>query len=416
MTDIAFNKIFKLPQVYDKIIYPSCFGIFTTIETDVGEVHGCIGNWNIDFTNLTDVQKIETIKSVTYSAMFRDSRNKPETINNPNTRIKIYFMNKPEKIRFGDVFDNENYGLIVSSPEGRRATFLPGVFGTIQSKNIKRDILHKAGINTNSVAFYSYKCVIYSDTFIDCIQKLCKSYRKLIYRFFNSNYGEFFPYSVRKNKTSYDKTQAVRNIATMGDLLSEPKYLTSETLSKIKRDLSYYDLETLPSLAGRAFLSRILNVCHKFNIKEAERDFELGQILIAYAQVCKMNTKNDLDDMLSEIEERENEINLIFRLNWQCQAVCASQKIDKQHLKRLYNIFTKWYNTYFHLNLETNYIVVAFEFLSFIKKCDDLDLDKLILKVFTVLATRFNPKLGLFRFTDDSYRIDITGHFLNAIK
>lgn len=120
--------------------------------------------------------------------------------------------------------------------------------------------------------------------------------------------------------------------------------------------------------------------------------------------------------MLTEILRRTIDLNIIFRLNWQIQAVCYGLTLDISHLKQLYIIFTKWFKIFYSKSLETNYLVVCFELLLFLKKNLNFNyIDKYLFKIFIDLSKRFNCNIGLFSFLDDSCRIDISGHFLNGL-
>ena len=155
------------------------FGVFVSIHRYLSklkeypeDIHGCIGYWNNSFNSLSQEELNENIMRVSRDALLTDDRRNyfPSIETDVLSTVEISYMMKPV---FGidpktgiilnkktEVFNNNEYGLIVSS-DNFRATFLPEVFEEIDWNSIKSKILSKAKISSNSnsssIKYYAYK-------------------------------------------------------------------------------------------------------------------------------------------------------------------------------------------------------------------------------------------------------------------
>ena len=143
-----------ISQVHD------CFGVFVSVKFE-GIIYSCLGSW---YENVLKTEEIyEIIMSLCNSILHgRDSRSLQfDEFNMDKAKIEIYFMQmSPVKdvVLENDFFDNDVYGLIVSSNvDGKKATFLPQVFGRIKWDIISSSLKHKAGIDDDNVTFSVYK-------------------------------------------------------------------------------------------------------------------------------------------------------------------------------------------------------------------------------------------------------------------
>ena len=105
---------------------------------------------------------IGKIPGIAHSSFFTDSRAKYHMVpllEDPDARIEISFMRLPLTPISANrkTFDNEKYGLIVDSDQGR-ATYLPKVFKTKNWGEISASLLQKAQVKTGK--FFQYQTSI----------------------------------------------------------------------------------------------------------------------------------------------------------------------------------------------------------------------------------------------------------------
>lgn len=105
---------------------------------------------------------IGKIPGIAHSSFFTDNRAKYHAVpllEDPNARIEISFMYLPLTPISANrkTFDNEKYGLIVDSNQGR-ATYLPKVFQTKDWREISASLLQKAQVKTGK--FFQYQTSI----------------------------------------------------------------------------------------------------------------------------------------------------------------------------------------------------------------------------------------------------------------
>ena len=169
MDKIAREKIIKLLNKNKHKIPNNAFGVFATIRRSIKlstypeDIHGCIGYWTPDYSILKKKDLISHLMDVTQSALYNDDRRKyfPPIEEDLGAIIEIDFMIKPlipinEKtgiLETGELFKNSEYGLIVESKYGSRATYLPYVFpDKTKWQNIKQSLISKAGAGDSSGA------------------------------------------------------------------------------------------------------------------------------------------------------------------------------------------------------------------------------------------------------------------------
>lgn len=453
------------------------FGVFVSVErskyhslnTYPENIHGCIGYWDPNYNVLEKDIIFNKIDDVAYKSTWVDSRRKyfkHSIYIDIYAQFKIYFMSSPifeinkngliesENIKF----DNNIYGLIVDDKKGFRATYLPQVFKNISWENIRKSLVDKAGIleSKNKIYFYAYKCKIKSIPVIDY-------YFIPILEFINNNYGSFIPYIIDNLKISIDKSQDVRNIATIYDILRLNDYgylINSNIKQKMKNNLDFYkDKKNSQSWAflllaldyyGDQFVKDIYDYLNSELIKNYEsidKIFELYEILYA---ITKYSKKYNKENVIIEEEFRKLnnfKSNNIFQLNWISKFVQQYMKIDiyrKSDLKKDITIcenilqqIIKYFNENIdnkYNNVETNYLAVTFEGLTSLYEYNnnnnnnntndqtnininivdnDVNLDKIIEKLIINLERR-RDKFGLYSFNDGISRLDITGHVLNG--
>jgi len=436
------------------VIPDSTFGIFVGIERSTAHtlpswpinIHGCIGYWDPKYRVMNKKSIIEKIIDVARDATWQDDRRKyfPHSIYiDLHAKYKIYFMLEPiHKINYqtgmiddlNEIFDNNKYGLIVES-DNHRATYLPEVFINQSWNYIKKSLINKAGIvSTNNITFYAYDCESVSMTLADY-------FITPIQNFINEYYKNFIPYSVTNNKIIIDKTENVRNLATIYDILQMEKYgyeLSDNVKDAIMNNLLYYKTKYLqdPSRMRQssAFLMLDLYVTNpndelidviKSNlyqelktINNIEPNFELGEILMCLTIVESKKNKI-LEKILAEIpihdeQHKSTEID-IFRWNWRSKLVGVIK--DDNYKYFLVDKIFEYIGQYPNFT-ETNYYAVEFESLATLYGyIDDIDyqkrIEKFIASVLINLQNRKN-KYGLYEFTNGDIRLDITGHILNG--
>jgi len=431
---------YKLPIPEDtkKMIRipPQTFGFFITVHRShplskwPEDIHGCIGYW--ENTKMSKAALIAKIPGIAHSSFFTDTRAQYHSVpllEDPDARIEISFMQLPLTPILGNrkTFDNEKYGLIVESNQGR-ATYLPKVFETKNWAEISALLLQKAQVKMGK--FFQYETIviegklqtIFDREYLDWIVQ-----EYLI--FMEVNYGDFVPYMVEGGKVMIDKTENVRNCATLCELLD---FLVSENLrAKISRDIKYYagKWKNRNMQQANAFLilglakidskvsKTLADICDELykNLYSMEPQFQLGETLIGLYRVCPR--LKELTHWQKWMEKRldglDNDIQNIFEYNWQAKYLFEIRKDipanghAEELLRRLIGIKIT-------ADMETNYLAVYFE--AMMSLCGILGGNMLvnILPVWVYLLQRW--KNGLFYFKNGTARIDITGHVISGLQ
>jgi AMMECR1 domain-containing protein len=422
------KKNIRIPQ--------QTFGFFITVHRSQPlskwpqDIHGCIGYW--EDKRMSKAAIIGKIPGIANSSFFTDTRvqyHAVPLIEDPDSIIEISFMQLPLTPILGDrkTFDNEKYGLIVDSNQGR-ATYLPKVFQTKDWSKISASLLEKAQVKTGK--FFQYETTviegklrtIFDREYLDWIAQ-----EYLI--FMEVNYGDFVPYMVEFGKVMTDKTENVRNCATLCELLDFP---VSENLrAKILRDIKYYTSKSnnrnmtqanaflIVALAkiGRKANQTVIDICEDLYKKLDGMDpkFQLGETLIGLFKVCPRIKELEYWQkwMEKRLEGLSESIENIFEYNWQAKFLFEIRKDIpiKEHAKELLRRLIGMKITD---DMETNYLAVYFEAMMSLWGILGGDILNIVFPIWVYLLQRW--KDGLFYFKNQTARIDITGHVISGLQ
>ena len=452
---------YNLPIPEDTIkmirIPPQTFGFFITIHRSQPlsewphDIHGCIGYW--EDKRMSKAAIIGKIPGIAHSSFFTDSRAQYHAVpllEDPDARIEISFMRLPLTPISANrkTFDNEKYGLIVDSNQGR-ATYLPKVFHTKNWAEISASLLQKAQVKTGKFFQYETSVVegklrtIFDREYLDWVAQ-----EYLI--FMEVNYGNFVPYMVEGGQILIDKTENVRNCATLCELLDFP--VSKNLRVKIRRDIKYYAAKWKNRNMGQAnaFLimglakiegkvsKTLADICDDLykNLDSMDAQFQLGETLIALHQVCPRikELAHWQKWMQKRLEGLDRSVENIFEYNWQAKYLFEIRKdiSAKSHAEELLRRLIGMKITE---DMETNYLAVYFEaMMSLWGILGGEEIFRIILPVWIFLLQRwknelFSIKNGVFKtqeiknsksfylfyFNNGTARIDITGHVINGL-
>jgi len=427
-----------IPEDIKKMIRipPQTFGFFVTIHRShplskwPQDIHGCIGYWE----NKRMLKKaiIGKIPEIAHSSFFSDNRAQYHSVpllEDPDAIIEISFMQLPLTPISGNrkTFDNEKYGLIVDSNEGR-ATYLPKVFETKNWDEISASLLQKARVKKGK--FFQYETSVIEGklrTIFDSeyLEWIAQEY--LI--FMEVNYENFVPYMVENGKVRIDKTENVRNCAALCELLDFPVSKNLEV--KIRRDIKYYanksknynmqqaDAFLIIGMAkiGGKITQTLADICDDLykKLDDLEPQFQLGETLIGLYKVCPRikELAHWQKWMEKRLEELDDRIDNIFEYNWQTKFLFEIRKDipAKEHAEELLRRLIGMKITD---DMETNYLAVYFEAMMSLWGILGGDMLANILPVWIFLLRRW--KGGLFYFKNGTARIDITGHVISGLQ
>ena len=128
-----------------------------------------------------------------------------------------------------------------------------------------------------------------------------KYYYEAFSNWLNKYYEKFIPYIFKKNKVIIEKTQYLRNIATLYDILQLKKYynnISDNTISKVINNLNHY-LEKFKNNKNnmRQSSAFLLLALHELDKKEYEKDIsKITEFL--YKELPKMERKFELGEVL----------------------------------------------------------------------------------------------------------------------
>lgn len=442
------------------------FGVFVTVKRSDSEklnkyphdIHGCIGYWDEQYKILNNDTIIKKMCEVGKSAFYNDDRRtyfKNDASIDPDTSFEITFMlNSVENgimkidnngnIGNDKYFDNKLYGIIVENNR-HRATYLPNVFPNSDWKTIKTNLLTKASIshaNVNDTNFFAYNTIIKEGTIG---YNVSSNIIKLkVTQFMNKYYTTFIPYSIENNEIKINKLEYVRNIASMYDTLKILPQINSNVMTSIEQNIDYYidiyNADPINMRQASAFLlltlkffsntkydytkEKIHNTLYDHTKrKELEKQFELGEVLMALAITHPI--KDILDSNIQYIKKIiESQINIeIFQLNWYMKFIEAYDKSCNIDLAKLIITHVLGIVVDIDVKFETNYLAVAYECLT----CSLLYLSKYkveehtkslldeINRIYRLIIKRYNNQYSLLEFNNGNIRIDITFHFLSGI-
>jgi len=469
LNPVIYNSIFNFSLNVKKKeinkIPDECFGAFISVvrsksqslKTWPNNMHGCIGEWDNNFKKKKKDDIFNIMIEVGNSACNKDSRKtyfKPIFFDS-QAEFKVYFMMLPilnidlnGKMSNGKLFNNNDYGIIVDNGQSK-ATFLPKVFQDTHWDDLKQKLITKAGIN-NNFTFYAYKAQIHSVKICSVIKYIREHIFNNFLEFNLQNYKDFIPYEINNHNVRIDKSQYVRNLSTINDILKLQKYKNiKQLLPTINKNLEYYinifNKNNKQMRQASSFLilalqnsdlnktTFIKNTCSYLvnNIDDMDKSFELGEVSIALNEVCMVRTKllKIQKQMFKELSVLHHTNDNIFIYNWEAKflysLVCTIQTSSTNSLTNSINkhailiveLILK--NVNLNEHSETNYLAVTFEALSsllFIKNkklCNEIK-DKLFY-IFYLLQQRYNEN-GLYYFKGNTNaHLDITGHIINGL-
>jgi AMMECR1 domain-containing protein len=433
------------------------FGFFITVHRSQPlskwphDIHGCIGYW--EDKRMSKAAIIEKIPGIAHSSFFTDSRAQYHAVSlleDPDAIIEISFMQLPLTSISANrkTFDNEKYGLIVESDQGR-GTYLPKVFKTKNWREISASLLQKAQVKTGKFFQYETSVVegklrtIFDREYLDWVAQEYLIFMEL-------NYGDFVPYMVEDGKVLIDKRENVRNCATLCELIDFP--VSKKLEEKIRRDIKYYVAKWKNRNMGQAnaFLimamskiegkvtQTLADICDELykNLDSMEPQFQLGETLIGLHQVCPRikELAHWQKVMQKRLEGLDTRTENIFEYNWQAKYLFEIRKNipAKEHAEEL---LRRLIGLKINDDVETNYLAVYFEAIMSIWGILGGDMLEIILPVWIYLLRRWKDGLfsnkngvfdtqetktprvfGLFYFKNMTARIDITGHVINGLQ
>ncbi len=455
-TNITFNWI--LPK--------NTFGLFVSVKRSKknkynDNIHGCIGNWNQNYTNINIPKIINILKNVSYSSTNTDYRkdNFDELYKDPTAIYEISLMLNPlftinitsGIMSNGIKFNNNIYGVIVVY-NNNKATYLPKVFPNKTWINIRNSLIEKSmrkkidikEINdillNNNIKFFAYKVnSLLENNYINYI------INEFIINI-NKNYKEFIPYEFKNGFVLSNPDQYVRNCGMLYTLSKIYNQLDTKIQNVMINNILYYinkfntnklnmrqaapflllSIYTIKKntkyIKTKNYYKKIIITIKNFlesqieNIEtnNIDKNFELGEICMAL-NIIKPKTMllKKIDNiMYNEIKYETANIKLIFRINWHIKFIFNNPynvSYNEQHKKLLIQLIED-ICAKLSANNETNYLAVGFEALNTCKS----NRKDLIFKLFYFLQKRF--KNGVYYFQDLSVaRYDITGHVLDNL-
>lgn len=412
----------------------SRFGVFVTLyrndsgillnDMDAHQIHGCIGHWNPKYQSMDPVELVAMTQQLAQDVRTNDDRRNnfsTDVDQDASATIEINIMNLPLReidIKSQTQFSNKRHGLLVDSGNGKRATYLPGVYPNASWTYISQSLRQKAGIDrTTSVRFYAYDTTVISFQVYDVLfSAMSLSYLRTDVAFFYlKNYTAFVPYkyNATTHTASVDTKEAVRNIACITDVIGFAQdYKVAFQGKPIIANLEQYYQKWLKNpdeyqqasiFLVRAYhrlgvhRSRIQMMCGPLYYALArnvlEPQFEMGEAVSVLAQLPAPRIKllrrvitlmrGRADYML---DAKTTPLDNVFELNWQSQSVYQLFKMEinassayrtsnahinefikyADHAMLLFHVLVKTaQRTIAQLSsLETNYLAVIYECLS----------------------------------------------------
>ena len=139
---IKTNKIPLLPKKIPQEMLSKKAGAFVSIHTKDGPLRGCIGTFLPTRPNIA----LEIITNAISSAT-QDPRFPPITEKELSDFVySVDVLSKPKTISNRKAIDPKKYGLIVSTPDGRRGLLLPHIPGVDTPEQQIKICCQKAGI------------------------------------------------------------------------------------------------------------------------------------------------------------------------------------------------------------------------------------------------------------------------------
>jgi len=447
------------------------FGVFVTLlRLSVREeaVHGCLGNWSKDYSPMTLAQMYTLSQQLVQEVRTKDSRrfNFATDVNQDSSAVlKISFMHLPLQpvnnnglLPSGEPFNNNVYGLIVDS-NGQRATYLPKVFKTETWDFIKNSLIEKAGLLLDEeVTFWAYATTEVTIPVYDTLFSK-DSLNGLLFdvaTFYNKYYVDFVPFQFNSKtlEATVQMDEAVRNCACIADVIHLSQLFSMHPNLPVKQNLDYYyELWLLNEARMRQASIFLLKAYQALgNSKKVkfiqehlesallglEPEFALGEAVSTLASIQSPQSPA-LFQACELMRERLHKLPLstrsVFELNWQAQsAVSMYLNLTDASWKPWFEAFATELRDKLLVivsrvqptELETNYLAVVYECLTFLEMLEPLlgrtqpleplkirELKDTRLLFFTTLLEFRRGKFGLYYFKDSSVaRLDLTGHII----
>lgn len=429
------------------------FGVFTTIlrNGSKDDIHGCLGYWDNAKIPIDSLTLVNKICNLSYDAYTKDGRRNNFDVSleqDSKSCLEISLMMLPiydinavtGMMSNGAPFNNNVFGIIFESG-ANRATFLPEVFINGSFKDIKRDIMLKAGSNATNGRFYAYNTTIINVPIFETIfSPLCAKIMQYdVANFYNTSYRTFVPHSVKDGAVFIDKSDSVRNISCIADVIQFGEDYGLNKRAVIIKNLNEYYTEFVKDKRRMRQSSAFLLISYHLLDIEEERQkriakylydeldrmeprFEKGEALVALSIVQPVapvleRSRKKMRDRLLETSEDMNED--IFELNWQTQFLFYAMDYVQwqEHTTAIAKKLQPIVET-IGRDSETNYLAVSYECLralnDLIRRRESLRRESLRdhqLRIFVLLNERKNPNDGLYYFKDGrESRLDITGH------
>jgi MEMO1 family protein len=120
-------------------------GVFVTIRTAGGALRGCVGSLD----NPKCANLVEETWSMAQLAAFRDGRFRPvDAWELHHLRFEVSVLHSFEEVSSTAELAPERWGVLVETPDGRRATLLPGIAGITTAEQQFAAVCEKGGIRS----------------------------------------------------------------------------------------------------------------------------------------------------------------------------------------------------------------------------------------------------------------------------
>lgn len=394
------------------------FGVFTTIYRN-DKIHGCMGAFSNSEKAIETKELQQMLMRSLYNAVYKDERRKQfdkplET--DINAQIEWNFLCLPHTRLLVSKLP-VNHGILIIKDGTILATFLPNIFpeDTPISK-IKEELNNKAENPIKPVEYHIYKTIKVKYG----IRSLLMSraiMKQRVSEFVNKIFNEWknlngIPFMRTRGKMSQNPNEYVRNAGLLYILTQCKNNMNNEEKEMLdKQLLKYYqEYKKDPILWRQASiflalslpieLSQIIyrnlwkNLPNMESLEKAETVWALAHNVSGYADKIVI-------PKLSEIDPTD-----IYTWNWMVQTY-SIQNIKTNTKMKLPSIE--------NLNRETNELAVLFEGFSSLLRIFPTNIDILQGQYAIWIELERRIQDGFYAFTDNTCRIDITGHVISGL-
>lgn len=466
------------------------FGAFATLTRGPKfEVHGCIGNWSSTFQEVSSGAVVTWLQQLVLDARHKDQRRLqfPTDINEDVTTtltitvmlLPVYPVNADTgMLKEGEVFKNKKYGLIFQGHNGPRATYLPDVFQNATWEHISTSLIRKAGLTSKEQGhFYAYKTLSLTLNVYQTLFSVRGNYflEQDVALFYEKYFQDFVPYEfdAKKRQVFTDKSQAVRNVASLVDVLQLSEKFNDSlnwTSKPVLQNLDFYFKKWYSFeqdfTQASIFLLKAYTWLFRHGMKMVQKrvavieeglyealltlepQFAMGEAVSTLAPVVNAATPLEHVDKLmkactlmrsrlenfkiSRIRRRNTlQLDLVFELNWQSQSAHRMLQLALTSFPEHVPFFHEFVSELSEMillviqntlpaTLETNYLVVVFECLGHLEsglgltgEAVPVRLQQKKFQFFTTLLQDRRGAMGLYYFKNSNVaRLDLTGHTL----